>query len=286
VPVRTATAADLDDVLALLTRRDLAVLGRVEVQRRYLEHQLAQAKDGVVAVGDHGLAGYGTLDGAHDIALAANDVGAAEDLLADIERRARERGFDQVSCIAVPEDKVLWELLERSGYARERDIVRMWRSLDGQLTPPSWPDGIAVRTYVDADGERLHALLDAIYLDWDPDYTAIDHDDWLTFMAAHEDFDPTLWFICERDSELVACALHWRATDGDGWVKDIAVRETERGRGLGRALLHHAIRVYRDRGASRVGLKVDTSNPTGAIQLYESVGFVVDRTYRIWARRL
>jgi ribosomal protein S18 acetylase RimI-like enzyme len=105
-------------------------------------------------------------------------------------------------------------------------------------------------------------------------------------MTAHEACDQTMWFICERDSELVACGLHWRATDGDGWVKDIVVRETERRRGLGRALLQHAFRVYRDRGASRIGLKVDTSNPTGAVQLYESAGFVVDRTYRIWARRL
>jgi ribosomal protein S18 acetylase RimI-like enzyme len=286
VPVRTATPADLDDVLALLTARDLAVLGRVEVQRRHLQHELALAKDGVVAVGDHGLAGYGTLDGAHGVRLAASDTGTADDLLADLERRARQRGFDEVTCIAEREDTVLWQSLERSGYTRERDIVRMWRLLDGRLTPPSWPDGAVVRPYMDADGKRVHALLDKVYEGWDNDYTAIDHHDWLAFMTAHEDFDPSLWFLCERDGELVACSLHWRATDGDGWVKDIVVRETERGRGLGRALLDHAFCEYLDRGAARIGLKVDTNNPTGALQLYESAGFVVDRTYRIWARRL
>ena len=37
----------------------------------------------------------------------------------------------------------------------------------------------------------------------------------------------------EERSELVGCALHWRS----GWVKDIAVAESQRGRGLGTALL-------------------------------------------------
>ena len=62
--------------------------------------------------------------------------------------------------------------------------------------------------------------------------------------------------------------------------------ESERGRGLGRALLEHGFREYRAREVERVGLKVDASNPTGAPQLYERVGFVPDRRYRVWERDL
>jgi ribosomal protein S18 acetylase RimI-like enzyme len=64
------------------------------------------------------------------------------------------------------------------------------------------------------------------------------------------------------------------------------VRESERGRGLGKALLHHAFREYARRGVERVGLKVDATNPTGAPQLYERVGFVIDRRYGIWRKDL
>jgi mycothiol synthase len=71
-----------------------------------------------------------------------------------------------------------------------------------------------------------------------------------------------------------------------GWVKDIVVHERERGRGLGKALLHHAFRAYAARGAQTVGLKVDSTNPTGAPQLYERVGFDIDRRYGIWVKRL
>ena len=38
--------------------------------------------------------------------------------------------------------------------------------------------------------------------------------------------------------------------------------------------------------ALAVGLKVDADNPTGAPQLYERVGFVIDRRYTIWSKAL
>jgi ribosomal protein S18 acetylase RimI-like enzyme len=287
VPVRAATTADLDDVLALLTARDRAAFGDVEIQRRYLEHDFAQTgTDCLVSTDTRQVTGYATLDSAFDTSLSATDDPTADELLAAVEQRARERGFDHLACTAVPEDAILWRLLERHEFARERDVLRLWRSLDTDLTAPSWPEGITVRTFTAADGEPVHQLLDAIYAGWDPDSVQRDHDDWLEFMTAHDDFDPTLWFLGERSGELVACALHWRPNNGDGWVKDIVVRESERGRGLGTALLWHAFREYSARGANRIGLKVDSNNPTGALRLYESVGFSVDRTYRIWAKQL
>jgi ribosomal protein S18 acetylase RimI-like enzyme len=105
-------------------------------------------------------------------------------------------------------------------------------------------------------------------------------------MTAHDDFDPELWFLVERDDELVACALHWREQQGRGWVKDVVVHATERGQGLGKALLNHAFSAYAARGADRVGLKVDSTNPTGALQLYERLGFVTDQRLEIWTKRL
>jgi GNAT superfamily N-acetyltransferase len=105
-------------------------------------------------------------------------------------------------------------------------------------------------------------------------------------MTRHDDFDPALWFLVERDGELLACALHWKENQRRGWVKDIVVRESERGAGLGKALLQHAFRAYADRGVERVGLKVDSTNSTGAPQLYERMGFVTDQRLGIWQKRL
>lgn len=162
----------------------------------------------------------------------------------------------------------------------------MQRVLAGDLPVPKWPDGVELGTYTDEDAERVHTLLDEIYGAWDATYVPEPHSDWLAYMTSSSDFDPALWFLVERDGSLVACSLHWRETNGRGWVKDIVVREDERGRGLGKALLQHAFRVYAARGATQVGLKVDSTNPTGAIQLYERLGFVTDQRLTIWLKRL
>jgi ribosomal protein S18 acetylase RimI-like enzyme len=88
-------------------------------------------------------------------------------------------------------------------------------------------------------------------------------------MTKDSDFDPT---VCWLADGLVGCALHWRR----GWVKDLAVRESQRGRGLGKSLLRHGFAEFARRGAAWVGLKVEARNPTGAVQLYERLGFVND----------
>jgi ribosomal protein S18 acetylase RimI-like enzyme len=191
-----------------------------------------------------------------------------------------------VAVIAVPEDVPLCGAVQRNGYTLDREILRMWRPLDSDLPVPVWPERVTVRSYTDPDAEHVHALLDEQYSGWDKSYVARSHEGWLAFMTAHDDFDPTLWFLVERDGDLVACALHWKESQRRGWVKDIVVRESERGRGLGKGLLHHAFRAYAERGVERVGLKVDSTNPTGALQLYERLGFVTDQRLGIWQKQL
>ena len=208
VPVRRATVEDLDEIVALLTARDRAVFGEVNTQRSFVEHDLDnEATECVVATDDTGLAGYGTLDGARDFSLTALDGDTADALLAELESRARARGFDRVTCTAVPEEAVLWSALARAGYQHEREIVRMWRQLDDALTAPSWPSDITVRAYRRDDAQRVQSLLDDAYAGWDTDYVVREHGDWLAFMTEHVDFDPEMWFLCERgdDSSRARC---------------------------------------------------------------------------------
>ena len=79
-------------------------------------------------------------------------------------------------------------------------------------------------------------------------------------------------------------AQEWRR--GGGFVDWLGVRPQWRRRGLGRALLLHAFRELHERGAGRVGLGVDSQNPTGATRLYESVGMHVEADHATFARRL
>jgi mycothiol synthase len=285
--IRDATLDDFDAVFELLDARSRAAFGVSQQDRKYLRQRWELMGGGRwVAVEDGKIVGYAVLDETQELGHAAVDPGVGDALFAHAEQEARRRGFEHVSVTAVPEDKPLYAAVQRNHYTLDREILRMWRSLDGDLPEPRWPDGLAVRTYDDADGERVHALLDAIYMGWDRDYVARSHEGWLAFMTDHDEFDPQMWFLVERDGELVACALHWKEHQRRGWVKDLVVDERERGRGLGKALLHHGFRAYANRGAERVGLKVDSTNPTGAPQLYERVGFETDQRLGIWQKRL
>jgi GNAT superfamily N-acetyltransferase len=286
VEIRASTPGDFEAVFELLTARSIATGGEPAPQREQLaaEWELTQTDRFVATNG--AVVGYASLDAAHDLVLAAGDSGVTGALFDAAVRRARERGFDTLSAIIVPEDEPFHALVVRAGFDHRGDVLRMWRRLDDDMPQPSWPPGATVRSYAGSDAEAVHAILDGAYAVWDESYVPRPHEDWLQFMTVHDGFDPALWFLVEREVELVACGLNWKEHARSGWVKDLVVRESERGRGLGRALLYHTFREYRRRGVERVGLKVDAENPTGAPQLYERVGFVPDRRYGIWVKQL
>ena len=87
----------------------------------------------------------------------------------------------------------------------------------------------------------------------------------------------------------------WRTYGGDGGstrysvldqinkenVKDLAVAPSMRRQGLGAALLHHAFRVFRERGAAGIELMVHSDNPSGALRLYRSLGFEAIESYKL-----
>jgi mycothiol synthase len=285
--IRGVTEDDFVAVFELLSARSRAAFGISSEQPAFLRQRWdSPVTDHWVAVESEEIVGYASLDENQDFVHAAKDPEVGDALIAQVEQRARVRRFSHASVIAVPEDAPLYNAVQQNGYTLDREILRMWRMLGDDLPDPVWPEDVMVRSYTEADAPHVHALLDAEYAAWDQSYVPRSHEGWLAFMTAHDDFDPAMWFLAERDGELVACALHWKESQGRGWVKDIVVRESERGRGLGKALLQHGFRAYAERGADRVGLKVDSTNPTGAPQLYQRLGFVTDQRLGIWQKRL
>ena len=194
-------------------------------------------------------------------------------------RRARERGFRTLNLTAGAENDVLrrhgFELVARDARAgaparrpgRRARVARRDPSSARSSRPTQRPcTRCSTRRIVRGTAGT----------------SPLAHDDWLRWMTGDPDFDPTVWWLAERDGELVGCALHWRT----GLLKDLAVRGSERGRGLGAALVQQGLAEFARRGVDRVGLKVDAANPTGAVRLYERLGFVVERREAVWASSL
>ena len=67
-----------------------------------------------------------------------------------------------------------------------------------------------------------------------------------------------------------------------GWIYDIMVVPEHRGKGIGEALMKHALKVSKERGFTQTGLMVNAKNKA-AWSLYEKLGF--QNEYRIMNRR-
>src|SRR6478672_9484301 len=144
VEIRDATWDDLDAVVELLATRSRAVFGISEVQAEHVRQrwELPGFERGWVSEAEGRIVGHASLDATQDATVATADGDVADALLARVLERARERDFDHVAVTAVRADAPLWSLVERSGFELDREILRMWRPLDGELPVATWPDGV------------------------------------------------------------------------------------------------------------------------------------------------
>ena len=62
-----------------------------------------------------------------------------------------------------------------------------------------------------------------------------------------------------------------------GWLQSVFTRRPWRRRGLATALIARSLVVLRERGQTSAALGVDADNPSGALGLYEGLGFAVDQ---------
>src|SRR5437763_5566597 len=281
--VRGATWDDFDGVVELLVRQNRAASGVAAVREEFV--RAAWELPSFELGRDNWLCGggaYAAVSPTGELTLAAPDTATADALLARAIARGRERGLAKLELRPLTGDAAHSALLDRHGFVLQTDVLAMGRALSGSEHEPEWPAGITVRTFDQADAPAVHASLDQAYGGWDSAYVPLAHEDWLRALTGDVEFDPTVWWLAECEGALVGCALWWSS----GWLKDVVVRESERGRGLGAALIRQGFAEFARRGVRRVGLKVDAANPTGAPPLYERLGFTTEQREQVWALSL
>jgi mycothiol synthase len=268
------------------------------------------AMDVLVVEHDGRIVGYGRVGWREELdgqrvyeAISFTDPGRPiEGLLTGIhdtmEARARE-----VAAAHPPGPKVLESgtaetahereaLLRSRGYEPVRYGYEMIRpNLDDLLDAPL-PDGLEVRK---VKPEHLRAI-------WEADVEAFrDHwGAWLQGEAEYQQFlddplqgDTTLWQVA-WDRDQVAGMVRAYVNDEEnarygrkrGYVENISVRRPWRRRGLARALIAATFPVLRARGMTEGALGVDTENPSGALRVYESCGFVAVSRSTTWRKRV
>ena len=204
--------------------------------------------------------------------------GVGSTLVGLTEARAEER----LEAVAQPRvviqntvlhvDRAARDLLEGRGYRPVRHFLRMQIDMSEAPPPPAWPEGVVVAPFrPDEDLAAVHACVHEAFADeWSFRPEAID--DWRKRKLEDPRFDASLWAIAREAGEVCGVALSTAGQFEMGFVNSLAVRPAWRRRGLGLALLHQAFTWFWEGGERRVGLGVDTENPTDARRLYERAG--------------
>ena len=173
-------------------------------------------------------------------------------------------------------------LLEAEGYEQVRYGFMMVRDLSEPIPDAPLPEGLDIRPVVAADHRRI----------WDADTEAF-RDHWDAGERTDEDFvgwfsmpgiDTSMWRVAWDGDEVAGSVMSMVFDEENarlgvrrGWLEHISVRRPWRRRGLAAALIADSLRELRSRGLDEAALGVDAENLSGALRLYESLGF---RRYR------
>ena len=169
-------------------------------------------------------------------------------------------------------------LYAAEGYGIVRYGYLMLRDLADPIVDAALPDGLEVRPVEAADHRRI----------WDADVEAF-RDHWNTAERTEADFeswftapelDTSLWRVAWHGDEVAGSVMTFVWPDENeglglsrGWLEHIGVRRPGRRKGLASALIADALHGLRAAGLAEAALGVDAENLSGALRVYEAMGF-------------
>jgi ribosomal protein S18 acetylase RimI-like enzyme len=182
-------------------------------------------------------------------------------------------------------------LLQTEGYKAIRYMFSMVRPISQPLPDAPMPPGLEVRPVREGQARAIIVASDEAFCDhWGHrPLTENRVQQWME----HPTFDPTLWKVAWAGDEIAGGVLGFvdRAENEQydrkrGYTEDIWVRRPWRRRGLARSLLVQSIQMFAEMGMEETELGVDVQNPHGALRLYESVGYRLDRRNTVYRKPL
>jgi mycothiol synthase len=197
-------------------------------------------------------------------------------------RVLRSGGFDT---------QIKWRTqLEQRSFGIVRYYYRMQRELSEPIAPVQLPGDLALRVYAPQAGgpelnEAVHAAFNEAFRDhWS--FDPITAEEWQQFVVGRTSFRSDLSYVVMDGDDVVGFSLNGISPEenarhgrSDGWVEELAVRRPWRKRGVATALLCASMHAFKAEGLRHAMLGVDTQNLSGALRVYESVGFKPIKRY-------
>jgi mycothiol synthase len=307
IQFRPPAFSDLEQVAALMAASDLALTGEADYAAEVntlraewgidnynpeTDAWVAVAPDGQI-VGYEVAYDFDSAESAHCDGYVHPEytgIGIGTCLLRSAEQRIRtatahfpaERRISMRTSI-YSHESAAHELFVAEGHRIIRHYQQMRITLDAPPVAPQWPSGISVRSFAPGHDERIvHAAHEAVFADhWG--HAESPFEVWEQMLIRRDDFDPTLWLLAFDGDAIAGYALCYNRAEM-GWLRTLGVLRAWRRRGLGEALLRHALSVFYARGKQTVGLSADSANLTGATRLYERVGMRIAEQYDMYEK--
>jgi mycothiol synthase len=199
-----------------------------------------------------------------------------------------ERWFESFSQDTEIENE---SLMKKEGYEPVRHSYNMVR-LDLENIPNLLlPEGLEVRP---VKPEHHRAIWDA--------FQEAFHDHWGFVAQTEEDYQswrenrnyqPDLWQVAWEGDEVAGMVQNYIDYPENleyhrlrGYTEGICTRRAWRKRGLARALIARSLHLLKEKGMKEAALGVDTQNLSGALKLYESMGFKPVKRWTIYRKKM
>jgi mycothiol synthase len=179
-------------------------------------------------------------------------------------------------------------MLRRAGLTPERWYFLMERPLT-DLPQVAEPAGVELVPYARDRDDEVRRTHNASFTEHHGS-AARDAQTWKTFFTGARSFRPDLSVLALADGGVVGYVLAY-VVEADTLATgvpetvlgQIGVLPAARGKGIAKATIGAALRAAAAAGCERAGLQVDSENVTGALRLYEGLGFSRRRTQLSWS---
>ena len=182
-------------------------------------------------------------------------------------------------------------LHEQRGYQPVRRFHSMVRNLSAAIPDAVAPAGVQIVGYQPDMAEHARLIRNESFRDhWGSTETTAER--WAHFLAS-DAFRPGFSFLAYEGSEPLGMLISYEyeaynAKTGhcDLHISLVGTRAAGRKRGIATALLTTAMSAARSDGYDQASLGVDADSLTGAVRLYEHLGFTVALTWTAYRKRL
>lgn len=182
-------------------------------------------------------------------------------------------------------------LAKSQGYQPIRYGFEMIRDLSDPFPEALMSDGLEVRPVKEAQIRTIFNASNEAFRD----HWGYHEASWEEFQGWMKDptFNPQLWKIAwdgDRVAGIVMNVINEKENEEykrkRGYTENISVGRPWRRHGLAKSLIVQSMQMFKEMGFTETALGVDAENTSGALNLYESLGYTVTKKHTTYRKKM